>query len=220
MREFEKFLEALNNKGEAEKVIMNDKELIDLLAEMLNFSGQKIESPKTVRSNPDVVYLYVLERTLENGTKHYHPVVANQVLTFNAKDYRLMAGSNLLGLQEEYGYMSAYPNVKIMAISHEQFGNILNALHKFVQALINKVELAVQPLASLNIKGYNVEDVKRDMLAKIFAASESVGHALLENGTIVNVTSETEYVEDYENDYDEDYEDDYDDDYDDDEWLK
>lgn len=204
MRDFEKFLEELNGKKEAEKVIMNDKELIDLLAEMLNFSGQKIENPKNVRPNPDVVYLYVLEKTLENGTKHYHPVVANQVLTFNAKDYQLMAGSNLLGLQEEYGYMSAYPSVKIMAISHEQFGNILNALHKFVQALINKVELAVQPLASLNIKGYTVEDVKRDMLAKIFAASESVGHALLENGTIVNVTSETEYVEDYEDDeYDE-----------------
>lgn len=213
-KEFEMFFNSLSRKENAEKVILNDKELIELLGAMLNIGGQEVKQPEKPRPvNSNVVYLYVLERTLANGTKHYHPVIANQMPTFVAKDYKLMAGSNLLELQREYEYISHYPGVKIMAISYEQYGNIMNALHKFAQAIINKVEEATRPLATINVKGYNIDYIKADMLTKIFAASESVGHALLENGTIVNVTADTEYVEDYEDDEYDEY-----DEYDEEDW--
>jgi hypothetical protein len=146
---------------------MNEKMIQDLInsiptlamtgnTEAVNRVLALIESakPVTTQQAASGKYLYARVLTLEDGTKHYHPLVGGMYPSTNVEDYKMEAYDSILELQDspaaELANMATRMGYKmqILFVPNDVYANLEKQLADLVEVVFDAVDEGVKHLAT------------------------------------------------------------------------
>lgn len=192
--------------------------VLDLINELKN------AKPVTTQQSASGKYVYARVLTLEDGTKHYHPLVGGMYPSNNAEDYKMEAYDSIIELQDSpaasLANMASSTGYKmqILYMPNDVYEALEAKLAELVTTIFNAVDEGVKHLEqAAAIMGNPMAEgtLKAMALQKLMSRPNVAGVGVTANNEIVE---KADYVDQElpERDWDDD---DYDDDdYDDDDW--
>lgn len=197
------------------KELSDKPELIKAFSEILagTGTGEVVTAPQA-----SGMYVACVEMTYQ-GRKYQHPIVGNGWSpSRNPEDYKMVAGPDLLKLQQEQamiinGVKSMGKQVRIINVSDETYAQLQEMLVNLVKDVLAKVEEAVAKIAEANALVGKQLDTDMEvcrMAGEIMRNAMVAGQCITDQGTI-ETRQDEEYDEEVRQEYDEEYEDEYDD---------
>ena len=192
--------------------------VLDLINELKN------AKPVTTQQTTLGKYLYARVLTLEDGTKHYHPLIGGMYPSEDIEDYKMEAYESIIELQESNASLLASMATRagykmvILYVPNDVYEALEVKLFELVSAVFEAVDEGVKHLSKANaIMGNMISEgtLKAMALQQIMSHPSVAGVGLTSTNEIVN---KADYVNENPCD-DEDYEDYEDFDEDDDDWI-
>jgi hypothetical protein len=217
-----KSIPALASTGNTETL----NRVLDLINELKN------AKPVTTQQSTAGKYVYARVLTLENGEKHYHPLVGGMYPSNNIEDYKMEAYDSIIALQDSpaasLAKMASSTGYKmqILYMPNDVYEALEVKLNELVTTIFNAVDEGVKHLEqAAAIMGNPMAEgtLKAMALQQLMSRPVVSGVGVTATNEIVD---KADYVDqelpepNYEDDYDYDEEDDWDEDDwdDDDDW--
>lgn len=137
-----KSIPALASTGNTEAL----NRVLDLINELKN------AKPVTTQQSTAGKYVYARVLTLENGEKHYHPLVGGMYPSNNIEDYKMEAYDSIIALQDSPAASlakmasSAGYKMQILYMPNDVYETLEAKLNELVSTIFNAVDEGVKHL--------------------------------------------------------------------------